>query len=63
MYSSRNDIISEIKNEILMIFKDMFELYEKDMDKVYLIYSEVKEIMIRLKQDLKKIFSVEDLLC
>ena len=63
MYSSRNDIISEIKNEILMIFKDMFELYEKDMDKVYLIYSEVKEIMIRLKQDLKKIFSAEDLLC
>ena len=63
MYSSRNDIISEIENEILMIFKDMFELYEKDMDKVYLIYSEVKEIMIRLKQDLKKIFSVEDLLC
>ena len=63
MYSSTNDIISGIKNELLMIFKDMFEFHEKDMNKVYLIYSEVKEIMIQLKQDLKKIFSVEDLLC
>ena len=63
MYSSTNDIISEIKNEIEMIYKDMYKLYKKDMDKVHLIYGELKEIMIHLKQNLKKIFSVEDLLC
>ena len=61
MYSLANDIISEIKNEIEMIYKDMYKLYKKDMDKVHLIYGELKEIMIQLKQNLKKIFSVEDL--
>ena len=63
MYSSTNDIISEIKNEIKMIYKDTYKLYEKDIDKMHLINSEIKKIMIRLKQNLKKIFSVEDLLC
>ena len=46
-----------------MIYKDMYKLYEKDIDKIRLINSEVKEIMIQLKQKSKKIFSVEDLLC
>ena len=63
MYNSRYDIIREVKNEILKISVNMFELYEKDMDKVHLIYSELKKIMIRLKQNLKKIFNQEDLLC
>ena len=63
MYSSTDDIISEIKNEIKMIYKDTYKLYEKDIDKMHLINSEIKKIMIRLKQNLKKIFSVEDLLC
>ena len=40
----------------------MFKLYEKDIDKIHLINSEIKKIMIRLKQELKKIFSLEDLL-
>ena len=39
----------------------MFELYGKDMDKVHSIHSELKEFMIKLKQDLKKIFNKEDL--
>ena len=63
MYISIIDIISEAKNEILKISMDIFEFYEKDIDKVHLTYSELKEIMIRLKQKSKKIFSVEDLLC
>ena len=63
MYNSTYDIIREVQNEILEITKNMFELYEKDMDKVHLIYSELKEIMIRFKQDFKKIFNQEDLLC
>ena len=63
MYNSTYDIIREVQNEILEITKNMFEKYEKDMDKVHLIYSELKEIMIRFKQDFKKIFNQEDLLC
>ena len=63
MYSSANDIISYIKNELMMIYLDMYILYEKDMDKVHLINSEIKKVMIQLKQNLKKIFSVEGLLC
>ena len=63
MHKSSNAIISEIKNEMLIIYLDMFKLYEKDIDKIHLINSELKEIMIQLKQKLKKIFSVEDLLC
>ena len=62
MHKSSNGIISEIKNKILMIYLDMFKLYEKDIDKIHLINSELKEITIQLKQRLKKIFSVEDLL-
>ena len=62
MYSSASDIISEIKNEILMIYMEMFELYDKDIDTIHLINSKIKKIMIRLKQDLKKIFSLKDLL-
>ena len=63
MHMSLDAIISGIKNVLLKIYIDIFELYDKDMDKVHLEYSEIKEIMIQLKQDLKKIFSVEDLLC
>ena len=63
MYTSTNDIISETKNEIKMIYIDMYKLYEKNIDEIHLINSEIKKIIIRLKQNLKKIFSVEDLLC
>ena len=54
MYYSLNHIISEIKNKINMIYKDMHKLYEKSIDKIYLINSKLKEIVIQLKQDLKK---------
>ena len=37
-----------------MIYKDMYKLYEKDIDKIRLINSEVKEIMIQLKQNQKR---------
>ena len=44
-----------------MLIIDTLELYEKDMDKVHLIHSKLKESMIKLKQDLKNIFNKEDL--
>ena len=44
MYSSINDIISEINNKIKMIYKDMYKLYEKFIDKTYLMNSKLKEI-------------------
>ena len=61
MYDSAYDIIREINSEILRITLSTFELYEKDRDKVHSIYSELKKIMIRLKKDLKKLFTQEDL--
>ena len=63
MYISTNDIISEMKNVLLMIHLDMYILYGTDMDKVHLINCEIKKVMIQLKQNIKKIFRVEDLLC
>ena len=63
IYSSTNDIISEMRNVILMTYRDIYKLYENDIDKIHLINSEIKKVMIQLKQNLKKIFSVEDLLC
>ena len=66
MYNSSNDIISEIKNEIFMIYMNMFKLYENyanmDIDDLHLINDKLKKILIQLKQDLKEIFSAEDLL-
>ena len=61
MHDSSYDIICEVNSKMLKITLDMFELYEKDMDKVHSIHSELKELMIKLKQDLKKIFNKEDL--
>ena len=46
---------------MLKITIDMFELHEKDMDKVHLINNKLKEILIKLKQNLIKIFNKEDL--
>ena len=63
MYNSTNDIIREVRSKMLKITIDMFELYEKDMDKVHSIYSELKKFMIQLIQNLRKIFNKEDLLC
>ena len=54
MYSSTNDILSQIKNKIKMIYKDMYKLYKKDIDETYLIYSRLKEIMTQFKTRLKK---------
>ena len=66
MHKSSNDIISEIKNEIFMIYMNMLKLYgnyaNMDIDDLHLINDKLKKIMIQLKQDLKEIFSAEDLL-
>ena len=61
MYDSTHDIICEVSEKMLNIIIDTLELYEKDMDKVHLIHSELKELLIKLKQDLKSIFNKEDL--
>ena len=61
MYDSTHDIICEVSEKMLNIIIDTLELYEKDMDKVHLIHSELKELMIKLKQDIKNIFNKEDL--
>ena len=56
MHKSLNDI-SEIKNEIFMIYMNMLKLYENyaimDVDDLHLINDELTKIMIQLKQDLK----------
>ena len=51
MYNSADNIIRDVNSEMLNIAINMFELYEKDMDKVHSINSELKKIMILLKQD------------
>ena len=63
MYDSTYNIIREASDKILIFATKMFGLYKKDMDKVHLIYSEIKKFMIQLKQNLKKIFNKENLLC
>ena len=55
MYGSLNHIISEINNKIEMIYRDMYKLYDSYFDKIYMINDKLKEIMIQLKQKLKKI--------
>ena len=62
-YSSLNNMISGIKNRIKMIYNDMYKAYEKGIDKIHLINGKLNEIMIQLKQNLKKIFSLADLQC
>ena len=57
------DIIHETLRKVLIFFTKMFIMYEKDMDEVHLLHSEIKKFMIQLKQNLKKIFNKEDLLC
>ena len=61
MYNSTNDIIREVRSKMLKITIGMFELYEKDMDKVHSIYSDLKEFMIQLIQNSRKIFNKKDL--
>ena len=63
MYDSTYNIIREASDKILIFATKMFGLYKKDMDKVHLIYSEIKKFMIQLKQNLKKIFNKENLWC
>ena len=61
MYDSTYNIIHEVQNEMLKITINIFELYQKDMNKVHLINTKLKKIMIKFKQNLKKIFNQEDL--
>ena len=48
-------IISEIKNETNMIDEKIYKVSEMDNDTSHLINDKLKEIMIKLKQNLKKI--------
>ena len=57
------DIMHETFGKILIFSTKMFILYEKDMDEVHLVHSKIKKFMIQLKQNLKKIFDKENLLC
>ena len=54
MYSSTNDIISEMKNVLLIIQLDMYIFYGKDMDKVHLINCEIKKSHDSIKTKHKK---------
>ena len=63
MCNSTNDIIREVQSKMQKINIDIFELYEKDMNKVHSIDSELKKFTIQLVQNLRKIFNKEDLLC
>ena len=59
MDSSINNKISEIEDKLKMIYID--KMCEKDIDKLLLIYVNLKKIIIQLNQDLKEIFSLADL--
>ena len=54
MYSSTNDIISEMKNIMLMICNDIYKLYENDIDTIHLINSKIKKSHDSIKTRLKK---------
>ena len=59
MHGSTIDIVCEMKNVILMIYNDIYKLYENDIDKIYLINREIKKVMIQLKQNLvQKVYCV-----
>ena len=52
---SIDHIISDIKNETNMIDEKIYKVSEMDNDTLHLINNKLKEIMIQLKQNLKKI--------
>ena len=55
MGDSIDHIISDIKNETNMIDEKIYKVSEMDNDTLHLINNKLKEIMIKLKQNLKKI--------
>ena len=61
VYDSINYIISGIENKINIIYKDMYEVYEKGIDKLRLINDKLNEIMRQSNKDLRNIISLEDL--
>ena len=63
MHDSTYDIIYETLSQTSIFSTKMFLLYEKDMDEVYLLNSEIKKFTIQLKHNLKKIFNKENLMC
>ena len=50
-----DQVMSEIKNETNMIDEKIYKVSEMDNDTTHLINDKLKEIMIKLKQNLKKI--------
>ena len=61
MSSSIDNKISEIEDEINNI-NYMYIMDKKDIDKLHLLNDKIKEFMIQLKEDLKKIF-VKEIYC
>ena len=55
-------IISDIKNETNMIDGKIYKVSEMDSDTLHLINNKLKEIIIQLKQNLKKIL-VQQIYC
>ena len=49
MRDSSYDIILETYGKILIFSTKMFMSYEKDIDEVHLMHSEIKKFMIQLK--------------
>ena len=60
MHSSINNKVSEIEDKIISI-RCTYIMEKEDLDKLHLLNDGIKEFMIQLKQDLKKIFSFADL--
>ena len=57
-----DQVMSEIKNETDMIDEKIHKVSEMDNDTLQLINNKLKEIMIKLKQNLKKIL-VQQIYC
>ena len=55
-------IICWIKNRTNMFYEKIYKVSVIDNDTLHLIYNKLKEIMIKLKQNLKKNISLADLL-
>ena len=62
MSNSINNKISEIEDEINNI-NYMYKMDKMDIDKLHSLNDKIKDFMIQLKQDLKKMFNKKNLLC
>ena len=56
-----SDIISEIKNRINMIHKDLYKVCNKGINELHLTNSKLSELMRQLKKDIINKISSTDL--